>query len=105
MRESDSLSVWSENRLVAYLWRDQSSPQGLGFRYSEDWVKNGGFAISQRLPLTTEELQAEAGGAVQQFLQTCYQKAAQERVLCATSKFPIQTLICCGQLAEIVPEP
>ncbi|MEE8496741.1 MAG: type II toxin-antitoxin system HipA family toxin [Xanthomonadales bacterium] len=67
MSDSDSLTVWSEDRLVAYLWRDRSSPQGMGFRYTEDWVRNGGFAISQRLPLTTKEFQAEPGGTVQQF--------------------------------------
>jgi hypothetical protein len=39
----------------------------MGFRYAKDWVKNGGFAISQQLPLTTEEFPAEAGGAVQHF--------------------------------------
>ena len=67
MNDSDSLNVWSEDRHVAHLWRDQSSPQGTGLRYTEDWVMNDGFAISQRLPLTTEKFQAEAGGVVQQF--------------------------------------
>lgn len=67
MRSSDSLHVWNECRLVALLWRDQSSPQGMGFQYTDDWVNNGGFPISQRLPLRTEEYPAEAGGAVQQF--------------------------------------
>lgn len=67
MNDSDSLTVWSEDRLVAYLWRDRSSPQGMGFRYTKDWVQNGGFAISQRLPLTTAEFQVEAAGVVQQF--------------------------------------
>jgi len=67
MNNSDSLNVWSEDRLVASIWRDQSSLQGMGLRYTEDWVNNGGFAISQRLPLTTEKFPIQAGGAVQRF--------------------------------------
>jgi serine/threonine-protein kinase HipA len=67
MNNPDLLHVWSENRLVALLWRDQSSPQGMGFRYTEEWVASGGYAISQRLPLTTDEYPAESGGRVQQF--------------------------------------
>lgn len=67
MTDSDYLTVWSEDRHVAYLWRDQSSPQGMGLRYTKDWVKNGGFAISQQLPLTNKEFPTEAGGVVQQF--------------------------------------
>jgi len=66
MRDPDSLNVWCEDRRVALLWRDQSSPQGMGLRYTQDWVNNG-FAISQRLPLTTEAFPTEAGGVVQQF--------------------------------------
>lgn len=66
MRDADSLNVWCEDRRVALLWRDQSSPQGMGLRYTQDWVNNG-FAISQRLPLTTEAFPTEAGGVVQQF--------------------------------------
>ena len=67
MKDTDILHVWSEDRLVGLLWRDQSSPQGMGFRYIEDWVSTTGFAISQRLPLKSEAFPAEAGGSAQQF--------------------------------------
>jgi len=67
MNDPDVLHVWSADRLVGLLWRDQSSPQGMGFRYTEDWVATTGFAISRRLPLTSDAFQAEAGGSVQQF--------------------------------------
>ena len=46
MNDTNSLNVWSEDRLVARLWRDKFNPQGMGLRYAEDWVNNGGFAIS-----------------------------------------------------------
>ncbi len=82
MNNTDSLKVWSEDRLVAYLWRDQASPQGAGLRYTQDWVENGGFAISQTLPLKTDEFQAEAGGPVQQFFANLLpESGARERVV------------------------
>ena len=67
MNDSDSLNVWSEDRLVARLWRDQYNPQGMGLRYSDDWANNNGFAISQTLPLTTEEFPVQAGRGAQHF--------------------------------------
>jgi len=82
MNDPDSLNVWCEDRLVAHLWRDQGSPQGTGFQYTRDWVENGGFAISQRLPLTTVEFQAEAGGPAQQFFANLLpESGARERVV------------------------
>lgn len=82
MNDPDSLKVWCENRLVADLWRDQASPQGTGFRYTQDWVENGGFAISQTLPLTTVEFQAEVGGPAQQFFANLLPEGgARERVV------------------------
>ncbi len=82
MNDPDSLKVWCENRLVADLWRDQASPQGTGFRYTQDWVENGGFAISQTLPLTTVEYQAEVGGSAQQFFANLLPEGgARERVV------------------------
>jgi serine/threonine-protein kinase HipA len=67
MNDTNSLNVWSEDRLVARLWRDKFNPQGMGLRYADDWVNNGGFAISQTLPLKTDEFPVQSGGGPQQF--------------------------------------
>ena len=67
MNDTDSLNVWSEDRHVARLWRDQFNAQGMGLRYTDDWVNNDGFAISQTLPLTTDEFPLQSGGGPQQF--------------------------------------
>ena len=51
--DPDSLNVWNGQRLVGRLWRNA---QGLiGFRYNREWLTQGGFAISQTLPLGREE--------------------------------------------------
>ncbi len=57
MINPDALNVWSEQRLVGYLWRN---PVGaIGFRYEAEWINNAGFAISWSLPLTTEDFSPE----------------------------------------------
>ena len=49
MLDPEGLNVWSDQRLVGYLWRNT---QGLiGFRYDDNWLAQGGFAISHTLPL------------------------------------------------------
>lgn len=82
MIDADALNIWNEDRLVAYLWRDQASPQGIGLRYEKDWVENGGFAISHTLPLRLEEFPPEAGGPAQQFFANLLPEAgARARVV------------------------
>ena len=82
MIDPDSLNVWSEDTLVAYLWRNQASPTGTGFRYTQDWVEHGGFAISRKLPLTTVDYPAEAGGPAQQFFANLLpESGARQRVV------------------------
>ena len=82
MNDPDNLNIWSEDRLVGYLWRNQASPQGIGFRYAHDWVEKGGFAISQTLPLKTDEYPAEAGGVVQNFFANLLPEGgARERIV------------------------
>jgi len=82
MNDPDNLNIWSEDRLVGYLWRNQASPQGIGFRYEHDWVEKGGFAISQTLPLKTDEYPAEAGGVVQNFFANLLPEGgARERIV------------------------
>ena len=59
MLDPDGLNVWSDQRLVGYLWRNT---QGLiGFRYEEEWLVQGEFAVSRTLPLQAEEFAPEEG--------------------------------------------
>ena len=59
MFDPDGLNVWSDQRLVGYLWRNT---QGLiGFRYEEEWLAQGEFAISHALPLQAEEFAPAEG--------------------------------------------
>ena len=59
MLDPDGLNVWRDQRLVGYLWRN---PGGLiGFRYAEEWLAQGEFAISRTLPLQREDFAPEAG--------------------------------------------
>ncbi len=59
MLDPDGLNVWCDRRLVGYLWRNV---QGLiGFRYEEEWLTQGEFAISHTLPLREEDFTPEAG--------------------------------------------
>lgn len=59
MIDPDSLNVWSENKLVGYLWRNATG--SIGFKYSSDWCKAKGNAISLTLPVSTDEYIAEDG--------------------------------------------
>ncbi|HBC56703.1 MAG TPA: kinase, partial [Gammaproteobacteria bacterium] len=57
MLDPDGLNVWSDQQLVGYLWRNT---QGLiGFRYEEEWLAQGEFAISHTLPLQQEDFTPE----------------------------------------------
>jgi serine/threonine-protein kinase HipA len=59
MLDPDGLNVWSDQQLVGYLWRNT---QGLiGFRYEEEWLAQGEFAISHTLPLQQEDFTPDEG--------------------------------------------
>ena len=59
MLDPDGLNVWSDQQLVGYLWRNT---QGLiGFRYEEEWLAQGEFAISHTLPLQQKDFTPEDG--------------------------------------------
>ncbi len=59
MLDPDGLNVWSDQRLVGYLWRNT---QGLiGFRYGEEWLAQGEFATSHTLPLQQKGFMPEDG--------------------------------------------
>ncbi len=59
MLDPEGLNVWSDQRLVGYLWRNT---QGLiGFRYDDNWLAQGGFAISHTLPLRNGDFVPDEG--------------------------------------------
>ncbi len=61
MLDPDGLNVWNDQRLVGYLWRNT---QGLiGFRYEEEWLAQGGFAVSHTLPVRHEDFAPAEGFA------------------------------------------
>lgn len=61
MLDPDGLNIWSDQRLVGYLWRNT---QGLiGFRYDDSWLTQGGFAVSHTLPLRQNEFRPDEGHA------------------------------------------
>ena len=53
MNDDYHLNVWSSRNLVGRLW--QSTIGSIGFQYDHNWISQGGFAISQTLPLRQEE--------------------------------------------------
>ncbi|MEJ2446134.1 MAG: type II toxin-antitoxin system HipA family toxin [Exilibacterium sp.] len=59
MLDPDGLNVWSDQQLVGYLWRNTQGQ--IGFRYEEDWLTQGGFAVSHTLPLRHEDFTPEEG--------------------------------------------
>lgn len=82
MIDADSLNLWREKQLVGYLWRNQESPAGIGFRYDREWVAKNGFAISQALPLIAEEYPAENNGPAHRFFANLLpESGARERIV------------------------
>lgn len=59
MLDPDGLNVWSGQRLVGYLWRNTLG--WIGFRYEEEWLKQGGFSVFHTLPLTYDDFAPEKG--------------------------------------------
>jgi serine/threonine-protein kinase HipA len=79
MLDPDGLNVWSERRLVGYLWRNA---QGLmGFRYDAEWLSQGGFAISHALPLRQGDFAPEAGVAHRFFANLLPEGGVREQVV------------------------
>lgn len=79
MLDPDGLNVWNDQRLVGYLWRNT---QGLiGFRYEKEWLTQGGFAISHRLPLRQEDFVPEEGLAHRFFANLLPEGGARDQVI------------------------
>lgn len=81
MIDQNELNVWREGDLVGYLWRDEASPQGMGFRYDSGWLDHGCY-ISQQLPLREETWEPQAGGAVHTFFANLLpESGARDRIV------------------------
>lgn len=65
MTNDNYLNVWYDKVLVGKLWRDTVGM--IGFRYEKSWLNNG-FAISQQLPLLTDEYPSSTSKAHQYFV-------------------------------------
>lgn len=79
MLDPDGLNVWSDQRLVGYLWRN--TPGLIGFRYDEEWLAQGGFQVSQTLPLRQEAFAPEAGSAHRFFANLLPEGGVRERIV------------------------
>lgn len=79
MSDPDALNVWNERRLVGRLRRDSFGH--ISFRYDNDWLSGGGFAISQTLPLGAEEFTAEEGVAHRFFANLLPEGGFRERIV------------------------
>ncbi len=79
MIDPDSLNVWFEDRLVGFLWRNATG--AIGFRYSEDWLRDGNFVISQTLPAREEECSPTDGIAHRFFGNLLPEGNVRERVV------------------------
>ncbi|MBE0508972.1 MAG: type II toxin-antitoxin system HipA family toxin [Marinospirillum sp.] len=79
MIDPDGLNVWSGQQLVGYLWRNTQGQ--LGFRYHEQWLQQGGFAISFTLPLQSEEFTPEANLAHRFFANLLPEGGARSQIV------------------------
>ncbi|MYB27305.1 MAG: type II toxin-antitoxin system HipA family toxin [Candidatus Dadabacteria bacterium] len=79
MSDPDALNIWNGRRLVGYLRRDSFGH--ISFRYDNDWLSGGGFAISQTLPLSPEEFTAEEGVAHRFFANLLPEGGFRERIV------------------------
>tara|TARA_R110001599_G_C12274486_1_gene661912 strand:- start:4895 stop:6157 length:1263 start_codon:yes stop_codon:yes gene_type:complete len=57
--DPDGLNVWSDQRLVGYLWRNTQNL--IGFRYDAEWLAQSGFAVSNTLPQRGRDFTPEEG--------------------------------------------
>lgn len=79
MSDPDTLNVWNGRRMVGRLRRDSFGH--ISFRYDNDWLSGGGFAISQTLPLGAEEFTAEEGVAHRFFANLLPEGGFRERIV------------------------
>lgn len=79
MIDPDALNIWNEQSLVGYLWRN---PLGyIGFRYDDQWLEQGGFAISCTLPLGHNDFTPEDSIAHRFFANLLPEGGAREQIV------------------------
>lgn len=78
MIDPDGLTVWFEDRLVGFLWRDARGR--IGFRYDDAWLTDG-FRLSVRMPLRSDPFPPEAGAAHFFFANLLPEGRARERLI------------------------
>lgn len=79
MSDLDTLTVWSDQKLVGQLWR--SSIGYIGFRYDPQWISQGGFAISHTLPLNNTDYTAEESVAHRFFANLLPEGGVREHIV------------------------
>ncbi len=77
--DPDGLNVWNEQRLVGYLWRNTHGM--IGFRYDAHWIAQGGFQISNTLPLRGDEFAPEEGLAHRFFANLLPEGGVRDRIV------------------------
>ena len=79
MIDPDALNIWSDQSLVGYLWRN---PLGyMGFRYDDQWLEQGGFAISYTLPSGHNDFTPEDAIAHRFFANLLPEGGAREQIV------------------------
>ena len=109
MLDNDELHVWYQAKRVGYLWR--SATEVMGFRYDQDWLDQGGFAISRTLPLGAGDVTPADGHAHRFFANLLPEGAARDAIVrdlkIADNDFDLLRHIggeCAGALSLLIPE-
>jgi len=79
MIDPDFLNVWYENKLVGFLWRNAAG--AIGFRYSEDWLDDDSFVVSQTLPAREDEYSPDDGIAHRFFGNLLPEGSVRDRIV------------------------
>lgn len=79
MIDLDALNVWNNQRLVGYLWRNQTG--AIGFRYDPEWLARDGFAISHTLPPGSDDFTPEDGLAHRFFANLLPEGGVREQIV------------------------
>ena len=78
MSDTDTLSLWHEQRRVGQLWRNPAG--AIGFRYDPEWIGDG-FAVSRTLPLVARNFAPEDGTAQHWFANLLPEGSVREHIV------------------------